>query len=61
MYGVYSYMLPFLISEHFPNIQSDQMSVSGISAGAAVATQFHVAYSEYMRGSGTFAGGKYHM
>ena len=40
------------------NVDSGQVSVSGISSGAAMATQFHVAHSRDVMGVGTIAGGK---
>ena len=35
-----------------------QISVSGLSAGAAMATQFHVIYSSDIMGAGIIAGRK---
>lgn len=40
-------------------IQDGSLTVSGISAGGAMATQFHVAYSKNVNGVGLFAGGMY--
>ncbi|HEY5716936.1 MAG TPA: hypothetical protein VIS52_00460 [Motiliproteus sp.] len=39
--------------------QADQSSVSGISSGGFMATQFHVAYSARLVGAGIVAGGPY--
>ena len=36
-----------------------QISVSGISSGAAMATQMHVIYSSHLMGVGMIAGCKY--
>lgn len=38
------------------NIDTTQLTVSGISSGAAMATQLHVAYSSVFSGSGSIAG-----
>ena len=38
-----------------------QISVSGISSGAAMATQMHVIYSSDIMGVGMIAGGKYRL
>lgn len=46
-----------ILTEQY-NVALNQVSVSGISSGAAMATQFHVAYSQFVRGVGLFAGGK---
>jgi poly(3-hydroxybutyrate) depolymerase len=45
-----------------PNYGADilQTSVSGLSAGAYMAVQMHVAHSAIMQGAGVFAGGPYH-
>ena len=40
------------------NVDTSQISVSGISSGAAMATQMHVAYSSIIMGAGMFAGSK---
>jgi hypothetical protein len=40
-------------------LDSDQVSVSGISSGGFFAHQFHVAYSELVNGAGVLAGGPY--
>jgi hypothetical protein len=37
-----------------------QTSVSGISSGAYLAVQFHVAHSNIVRGAGIIAGGPYY-
>lgn len=37
-------------------IEPGSLSVSGISAGGAMATQFHVAFSKDVNGVGIFAG-----
>ena len=39
------------------NIQPDSVSVSGISSGADIAHQLHVAYSSKIHGVGLLAGG----
>lgn len=41
------------------NVDLHGTSVSGLSAGAYMAVQFHVAYSSIMRGAAAFAGGPY--
>ena len=41
------------------NIDKSQISVSGLSAGAAFATQFHVIYSSDIMGAGIIAGCEY--
>jgi hypothetical protein len=41
------------------NVELSQTSVSGISAGAYFATQFHIAYSSTIIGNGAVAGGPY--
>ncbi len=38
----------------------DETSVSGLSSGAFMAVQFHVAFSSIMKGAAIFAGGPYH-
>jgi len=40
------------------NIDRSKISVSGISSGAAMATQFHFAHSSEVLGAGLFAGGE---
>ena len=40
------------------NIDSAAISVSGISSGAAFATQFHVAHAKSIMGVGAIAGSK---
>ena len=40
-------------------VDSSQLSVSGISSGAQMATQLHIAYSDYFSGVGLIAGGPY--
>lgn len=40
-------------------IEPGSLTVSGISAGAAMATQFHVAFSADVNGVGIFAGSKF--
>ena len=42
------------------NVNKEQISVSGISSGAFMAHQFHVAHSEHIMGAGIIAGGPYH-
>ncbi len=41
------------------NVELAQSSVSGLSAGAFMADQFFVAYSNHLRGVGAFAGGPF--
>ena len=41
------------------NVDLHQTSTSGLSSGAFMAVQFHVAHSSIMRGVGVFAGGPY--
>lgn len=49
-------------AERLPAYGADisQTSVSGISSGAYMAVQFHVAYSSTVVGAGVLAGGPYH-
>lgn len=42
------------------NIDTTQITLSGISSGAAMATQLHVAYSSVFSGSGSIAGPPYY-
>ena len=42
------------------NIDPTRITVSGVSAGAMMATQFHVAHSELVGGAGLVAGGPYY-
>ncbi|KAB7497705.1 hypothetical protein Anas_02819, partial [Armadillidium nasatum] len=42
------------------NIDANSITVSGISSGAAFATQFHVIYSQEIKGVATFAGVVYY-
>jgi poly(3-hydroxybutyrate) depolymerase len=42
------------------NIKKEAISVSGISSGAFMAHQFHVAHSEHIMGVGIIAGGPYY-
>lgn len=39
------------------NVDQSQISVSGISSGAAMATQIHVIFSKHIMGAGLIAGG----
>eukprot|EP00003_Mantamonas_plastica_P023955 TRINITY_DN439_c0_g1_i2.p2 TRINITY_DN439_c0_g1~~TRINITY_DN439_c0_g1_i2.p2 ORF type:complete len:111 (+),score=24.94 TRINITY_DN439_c0_g1_i2:162-494(+) len=39
------------------NIDTSNISVSGISSGGYMAVQYHVAYSRYVKGAAVFAGG----
>jgi len=41
------------------NLQLDNVTVSGLSSGGYMATQFHVAHSDWVSGSGVLAGGPY--
>ena len=49
-----SYPLPKLL------ITPGTLTVSGLSSGAFMAAQFHVAFSRTVRGAGIFAGGPYY-
>ena len=40
------------------NVDKSQISVSGVSSGAAFATQIHVIFSSHIMGIGMIAGGK---
>lgn len=42
------------------NVDRSQMSTSGVSSGAAMASQLHVAYSSIIMGAGILAGGPYY-
>lgn len=42
-----------------PKIAADKISVSGVSSGAYMAQQLHVAYSDLFMGMGSVAGGPY--
>ena len=42
------------------NIDRDRITVSGVSSGAMMATQFHVAHSDFVSGAGQVAGGAYY-
>jgi len=42
------------------NIDTKQISVSGISSGADYTVQFHVAFSDVLMGAGVYAGEPYH-
>jgi len=42
------------------NVNINDTSVSGLSAGGYMAVQMHMAYSDIMRGSAVFAGGPFH-
>ncbi len=42
------------------NINTDEISISGLSAGGFMAVQMHVAYSSTFMGVGSVAGGVYH-
>lgn len=41
------------------NVDPSSITVSGISSGAAMATQFHFAHSTQVNGAGIVAGGSY--
>jgi hypothetical protein len=53
--------LRVLALDPLPSYNADlsQTSVSGLSSGAYMAVQFHVAYSSMVRGAGVIAGGPY--
>jgi poly(3-hydroxybutyrate) depolymerase len=53
---------PSIAAEPLPGYDADlaQTSVSGISSGANMAVQLHVAYSSIVQGAGIIAGGPYH-
>lgn len=42
------------------NIDTEQISISGVSAGGWIANQFHIAHSEMVIGAGILAAGPYH-
>src|SRR4051812_9587144 len=42
-----------------PNMNTTQVTVSGLSSGAYMAVQFEVAFSRTVRGAGVIAGGPY--
>lgn len=42
------------------NVKRDETSVSGLSSGAYMAVQFHVANSSFVKGAGVIAGGPYY-
>lgn len=48
-------------SQRLPELDTDitSVTVSGLSSGAYMAGQFHIAYSEMVKGSGIVAGGPY--
>ena len=56
--GTDSNIILFSILDKY-NIDKSQISVSGLSAGAAFATQFHVIYSSDIMGAGIIAGCEY--
>jgi poly(3-hydroxybutyrate) depolymerase len=41
------------------NVDINETTISGLSAGGFFAVQFHFAYSSYIKGAGIFAGGPY--
>ena len=51
-----------LAAERLPALHADlqQTSVSGISSGAYMAVQFHLAYSSIVKGAGVVAGGPFY-
>ncbi|CAH1780438.1 unnamed protein product [Owenia fusiformis] len=65
IFGLLIYALMFRLSNSQPvrleqyNIDRNHISVSGMAAGAAMAVQLHVAFSQTFRGVGTFAGVPY--
>ena len=54
--GIY-YCQPTKIAGRY-RVDRSKISVSGMSSGAAMATQMHVAYSSIFMGVGVLAGGK---
>ena len=52
-------IITFFVFSATYNIDPDSVTISGISSGAAFATQFHVAHSALVKGVGMFAGGQY--
>lgn len=52
---------PAAAQERLPSLQidPDKVSVSGISSGAFMANQVHIAHSELIMGAGLVAGGLY--
>ncbi len=52
--------LPAMANVPTLNIDSEQVTVSGLSSGGYMATQFHVAYSNWVSGIGLIATGPYY-
>ncbi len=53
--------LPALAAEPLPALDADKaVTVSGVSSGAYMAVQFHVAHSASVKGAGAIAGGPYY-
>ena len=42
------------------NVDLNQVTVSGLSSGGYMATQFHLAHSDWVKGAGILAGGPYY-
>ncbi len=49
-------MILCVITEQY-NVDPDGITVSGISSGGAMAMQYHIAFSSYVKGAGILAGG----
>lgn len=66
MYKINTFLLAMSISTSayasLPNINLDisKISVSGLSSGGYMATQFHFAYSDWVTGAGVIAAGPYY-
>jgi len=43
------------------NVDPNSLTVSGISSGGAMSTQFHFIYSSEVKGAGIFAAGEWRM
>ena len=53
--------LPAFAAEPLPALDADKaVTVSGVSSGAYIAVQFHVAHSASVKGAGAIAGGPYY-
>ncbi len=50
------YNFLFYVRTEQYNVDPDSITVSGLSSGGAMAMQFHIAFSSYVKGSGVLAG-----
>jgi len=57
---VYVYLIGLLAITSAYKIDLNSVTTSGLSAGAFMAVQFHIAYSSQVNGSGILAGGPYY-